>query len=218
MPRDPIAAQALQYQCREREREQRTANGEASGAGSTAEGSRRCSSSSSAMDPTVAPQATTRVSGVGGVGESKTYDEIVKKPRRKSSHVLGITPPPPSGPPPPRESSDGDRKIEVVAATSESKPVTGETGSITGNNKPTSVEGSANNRRSSGEDGNVVPGHQDHIPLRAEPSGSPPQRERKDSLLLKPTPAAIARVKAAVERRRAMGAAVARAVAVPSKG
>lgn len=81
---------------------------------------------------------------------------------------------------------------------------------------------SSRRRQSSKFSSGVIPGDlRSEAAAVAAPTGRvvsphgtpPPQRGRKDSLLLKPTPEAIARVKAAVERRKKLQAAAASASA-----
>lgn len=142
---------------------------------------------------------------------------------QRSYSVPRVTPPPPRGPPPrgpPPETPSTQRKSADI----------GTTDSVTLGNKPDKAdvqarlsvgytfapdtkgdveEGSA--RHGSGTDAVTDDSQAFSTATGSNAQGTPVvstslQGQRKDSLMLKPTPTAIARVKAAVERRRALEA------------
>lgn len=115
-----------------------------------------------------------------------------------SSPMPAYTPPPPRGPPPARKSSGTDAR-RTVAPRQETELGIGKRSSDC--RSVPSADGIVD--RGSGE--KEVPGVGVGSIVSSVALADPQaQHQRKDSILLKPTPTAIARVKAAVERRRAM--------------
>lgn len=227
--RDPIVAQALQQQCRDRENKpqhKRSASvvGTGSGSGATVESGKRSS------EPSVSVPSPTD----GGNIDAPLETGGARQARRSSSPVPFATPPPPAGPPP----AHVKRKSNSDNTTADSKSATTLNGDDRGGHKHGSTgvtapepsggykyvpegpgDGPVDNvrpsaggygvdRRGSGAAGVVGVDRE-----KSEPVG-PALRQRSDSLLLKPTPLAIARVKAAVERRKALEAAAVSAAAV----
>lgn len=193
MSQDTIAAQALQQQCRDRERKSQPERpGSAAGAGAA---NRRASLSS----PSV-PLPADGGNDPWAVGE--------RQRRLRSSSVLATTPPPPLGPPPATtivEERSPDTEQDVSARRGSSyKYVPPRDRSEENDKRP--VVGKSVNRRPSTGHGDVVNETAATGELGRDSSASVTSPPRKSSLLLKPTPLAIARVKAAVERRKRLEA------------
>lgn len=222
MERDPIVAQALQQQCRDRENKpqhKRSASvvGTGSGSGATAGSGKRSSE----------PSVSVPISTDGGSIDAPLETGGARQARRLSSSVPFATPPPPAGPPPAhvkRVSNSNNTTADTKsAATHDGDDGGGHEHGSTGVTAPEPSgrykyvpkgpeEGPADSVRPSaggygidrrGSGAAAVVGVD---PEKSEP-GAPALRQRSDSLLLKPTPLAIARVKAAVERRKALEAA-----------
>lgn len=151
--------------------------------------------------------------------------------RRRSSSIPTVTPPPPDGSPPAHARKPDQGQDPISTADSEKNPAAAAAalGGRSRDYKYVPKEEAqtdrppvfpdrppAATRRYSSTDGpsgdsREAEGGGAAVPPGAASAGSVPlpSRERRDSFLLKPTPQAIARVKAAVERRRKQEATVA---------
>ncbi|CAN0429746.1 unnamed protein product, partial [Ectocarpus fasciculatus] len=231
--RDPLAAQALQQQCKDREASRRRSSVPGDQAGPLAPHLRRSSDSSASVVP---PPTADNDNSKANDSESKVNARR-RSSRRRSSSVPLVTPPPPEGAPPPT-ATRGNPAVNSQGISPESTTVTSRRSSSSSKQPykyvpkrdgplPTDIAGRPNtssNRQAAagGQSGrnnqHVREGVADDT---ASPTGErtggtssapwipPPPRDRKNSLLLKPTPQAIARVKAAVERRKKLQAAAA---------
>ena len=228
VPRDKLAAQALQQQCRESELEYGQKR-VVPVAGAKAPPSRR--RASEPLTPTSASLGNPNDPLTGAGGERHS--------RRRFSSVPLLTPPPPEGPPPTRENKRDSRR-GTSPGESKSEETTTRGSTIGYRHVPSSgrpldswetctresvqkrhSEGGCHDPRSvsatvPGESDGAANGEREHRGVNDTDDSDaipPPSHRRKDSLLLKPTPLAIARVKAAVERRKALEAAAVSAAA-----
>lgn len=189
--RDPLAAQALQQQCRDQERENQLRRGPSVvGAVALGVGARSGRRSSEPL-------------AVSGPNPTKRWP----KPRLRSSSVPTLTPPRPQGSPPGRATKLDRRQYQIPEKAEFEEPAAVPIGS-SGHKNVRNEDPSIGRRPSvsvgrtaaeSAAEGTAVAAS---ASLDISDRISPSPLERKDSLLLKPTPLAIARVKAAVERRR----------------
>ncbi|CAM9856371.1 unnamed protein product, partial [Ectocarpus sp. 13 AM-2016] len=214
----------LQQQCRDREAGGRRPSVTSDQAGPLAPHPRRSSDPSASAIP-------------DNGSDSKINARRRSSGRRSSSDPL-VTPPPPEGAPPPtatrgnispesattsasrRSSSSSKQPYKYVPKRDGPLPTdTVGRPSTSSNSQAAEVPAAWGKTERNSQD---FP-HQGAADDAASPTGArtrgpasapwtpPPPRDRKNSLLLKPTPQAIARVKAAVERRKKLQAAAASA-------
>ncbi|CAN0447160.1 unnamed protein product [Ectocarpus sp. 8 AP-2014] len=240
--RDPIAAQALQQQCRDREAGGRRPSVTGDQAGPLAPHLRRSSDpSASAIPPPTADNGNDNKAN----GSESEVNARRRSSGRRSSSVPLVTPPPPEGAPPPtatrgnplanyqnispeseataasrRSSSSSKQPYKYVPKRDGPLPTDTTDRPSTSSNSQAAEVPAAGGKIGRNSQDMPQPGAADDA---ASPTGArtggpasapwipPPPRDRKNSLLLKPTPQAIARVKAAVERRKKLQAPAASA-------
>lgn len=175
--RDLLVARALQQQCHECEGSQ----SQRLGAG------RRASPSIAGGPATQARSSDVFVSAADGQ-------------RCRMSSAIAATPPPPTVPPPRRPTSEttaSDKLLSSENALPEAKSVSKSEPKPAGETRESAQSETT-------QDVNRPESHLGVSKANTNCPVSLTPKERKDSMLLRPTPEAIARVKAAVERRRAL--------------
>eukprot|EP00903_Cladosiphon_okamuranus_P014082 g13089.t1 len=224
--RDPLAAQALQQQCRDREREGQLRRG-APPPPSAATGGRevtppfarrRSSHPSNSGAPRSSPRAdegrrdndSDDDNDSGGNNKKRDRSSERKRSSRRrsslsSSSVPAATPPPPKVAPPNAMAAGGSPKADTEASAAASRRSSSSSKQPPYKYVPKADRPLQSRRGAAAEEDEEE---------EAAPSASsqserflPQPRERKNSLMLRPTPQAIARVKAAVERRKKLQAA-----------
>lgn len=175
-----------------------------------AQHTRRRSSEPSAS----ATALTEEKDGPNTLGEKQTST------RRRSSSVPAVTPPPPEGSPPTQTTKPDLAQQKSPEGTEPEAPHATRGGNSRGYKYVPKGDQAAERRPSSSNPAVVYGGNERATAAAAggatDISAPPSPGKRRDSLLLKPTPMAIARVKAAVERRKRLEAETVSASAAAS--